>query len=140
VLEKVEGELLIDLAERLKDDATKREKIAELVLADVLKQLAELRQLNIYHNDVRSWNIIVGKSGALLIDYGNSSGIPVEDDVVALLWALSGFLTNSRDAGGEEKDLPPQNVFKSYQSLAKAYALIKNGQHEPGRLIEQLNL
>ncbi|MGD0107768.1 MAG: class I SAM-dependent methyltransferase [Rhodopila sp.] len=69
VREQLPGELLID---RMK--AGKRYD-AERILRDVLHQLVLLESANLYHNDVRTWNVLIGPDGcATLIDFGAISG------------------------------------------------------------------
>jgi O-antigen chain-terminating methyltransferase len=59
------GELLIDIMRtRTAYDAGK-------VIRDVLDELVALEKASLYHNDLRTWNILVGSDGgAHLIDYG----------------------------------------------------------------------
>ena len=65
VREELPGELLVDrIAEGRAYDAHR-------VLREVLTQLAALEAADLFHNDVRTWNVLIGPQGdARLIDYG----------------------------------------------------------------------
>lgn len=65
VREYIQGELLLDKMR------AKKPYDAELVLHDVLEQIAALEETCLYHDDLRTWNILIGLDGhATLIDYG----------------------------------------------------------------------
>jgi O-antigen chain-terminating methyltransferase len=138
VIEKTEGELLSDLAVILSNESDAKEKVALNVARSTLAQLTELHQNGIYHNDIRSWNIIVNDKGTQLIDFGNSSGIAAEDDTSALLWALYDFLNDTREANGKAGELPPEGPFKPYKELHDLYMLISKGQKDPAALHKKL--
>ncbi|WP_440467602.1 methyltransferase domain-containing protein [Pseudomonas sp. YH-1] len=61
----IPGILLLDIIkENIPIDATK-------VLRSILKQTEDLERLGYYHNDIRTWNILITpEDDALLIDYG----------------------------------------------------------------------
>ena len=66
VMERLQGRLLLDL---LRDGAVLDRR---RLLLSVLKQLAILEGAGLYHDDIRSWNILVTDSGAgLIIDFGS---------------------------------------------------------------------
>lgn len=66
VMERLQGRLLLDL---LRDGAVFDRR---RLLLSVLKQLAILEAAGLYHDDIRSWNILVTDSGAgLIIDFGS---------------------------------------------------------------------
>ncbi len=73
VREQLPGELLIDrIAEGRAYDARR-------VLLDVLTQLAALEAAGLFHNDVRTWNVLIGPAGdAHLIDYGAIGKTPAD--------------------------------------------------------------
>ena len=51
----------------------------EQVLDQLIGQLVALENVGLHHNDVRSWNIIIGPSGEVgLIDYGAISSAPID--------------------------------------------------------------
>lgn len=81
-MERLPGRLLLELL---------REDVAidtHALLLFILKQLASLEAAGLFHNDVRTWNILVADDGAVhLIDYGSIS--PVAQDCV---WPSNLFL------------------------------------------------
>ncbi|ROH83824.1 methyltransferase domain-containing protein [Lonsdalea populi] len=68
VMERLPGNLLM---ERLKN----KENIDyESLFSQILKQLVELENIGLYHDDVRSWNIMISDDQQVnLIDYGSIS-------------------------------------------------------------------
>ena len=65
VRSKLPGELLFDIIK------SGRKYDQEKVLSDILKQLVALEEASLYHNDLRTWNILIdAEGGAALIDYG----------------------------------------------------------------------
>ncbi|MDR3448958.1 MAG: methyltransferase domain-containing protein [Alphaproteobacteria bacterium] len=65
VREQLPGEMLID---RIRFGKTYD---AALVVRDIVEQLATLESVELYHDDLRIWNILIGSDGhAALIDYG----------------------------------------------------------------------
>lgn len=63
--ELFEGRLLSELI----DDGSSYD--GDRVLSDLLEQLVALERADLYHNDVRCWNVLISTEGrALLIDYG----------------------------------------------------------------------
>ncbi|WP_058914168.1 methyltransferase domain-containing protein [Entomohabitans teleogrylli] len=68
VMERLPGSLLSELL--AKGAAVDR----EAVLGSVLRQLAVLEEHDLYHDDVRTWNILVDRQHSYLIDYGSISG------------------------------------------------------------------
>lgn len=71
VVERFPGRLLLDL---LREGASVDSRA---VLLAVLKQLAVLEEAGLYHDDVRTWNVIVAEDGTPhLIDYGSIGSRP----------------------------------------------------------------
>lgn len=65
VRERLAGDLLIDLI------AARKPFDADMILHDILAQLAALERAGLRHGDVRVWNVLIGPDGhAVLIDYG----------------------------------------------------------------------
>jgi O-antigen chain-terminating methyltransferase len=65
VREQLPGELLVD-----RINAGKPHN-ALLIIQELLKQLSALESAGLYHNDARTWNILIGSDGRpRLIDYG----------------------------------------------------------------------
>lgn len=68
ITERLEGELLRDRL--LRQDALDK----EYIISDLLEQLTLLEQVGLYHDDLRSWNILINQKGKVrLIDYGSIS-------------------------------------------------------------------
>lgn len=65
VTERIEGDLLLDAITR--GDALD----TRMILLDVLAQLALLEQHGFYHDDVRTWNVMLAQGRARLIDFGS---------------------------------------------------------------------
>ena len=71
VRESLQGDLLSEVIE------SKKSYSEAQVLKDVIFQLTELEKIGFYHNDLRTWNVIIGSNGrANLIDYGSISDQP----------------------------------------------------------------
>ena len=70
-MKRLPGRLLLDLLrEGVKVDS-------RAILLAVLEQLAALESTGLYHDDVRTWNVLVAADGAThLIDYGSISSQP----------------------------------------------------------------
>lgn len=131
VLSRVEGELL-DGSPSLDGPALVR------VARDVLKTLGGLRSIGMHHNDVRSWNILVNDAGAWLIDYGLMSPVPVDDDLVALAWALEARLTNGRESYAVGKtELPSAGAFTG-TGLEPFVAALGAGERDVAALMATL--
>lgn len=68
VMEKLPGRLLSDML------ADGEPVDAEKLLSDVLEQLVTLEKEHLYHDDIRTWNILVDGNGqSRLIDFGSIS-------------------------------------------------------------------
>ncbi|KYP95427.1 hypothetical protein BG74_09035 [Sodalis-like endosymbiont of Proechinophthirus fluctus] len=69
ITERLEGELLRDRL--LSEDSLDKARI----IGDLLEQLTLLEQAGLYHDDLRSWNVLINqKSEVRLIDYGSIGG------------------------------------------------------------------
>lgn len=80
------GVLLYDL---LKEKMAPQNK--DRIIMDILDNLVELESLGLYHNDLRSWNIVVTDGGhAFLIDIG---AISKERRDCASFWFGGGFVS-----------------------------------------------
>lgn len=136
-IKRTPGILLSDLGSETPEA---KQKIVKTVLQDILGQLAEIRSLNLHHNDVRGWNILYdeAKDGALLIDYGNVSRVAELDDVTQLVWALGSFISGSSEIGEEAGKLPDKAVFKGYAEALTVYALVQEGTTDPGSILKKV--
>ncbi len=142
VIRKYDGQMLSDMATdaEIKADDASMAKVVDKVLHDVLRQLADLRTENIYHNDIRSWNIIVAHDGAQLIDYGDAAHLQKEDDMVSLLWSLYGFIVGSLEVrdGSDVNALPPKDVFKPFARAQKFYNIVAEGERNPATALKKI--
>jgi len=127
VLHRVPGELVSDLAPL---------PIGEVcqIADDVLHSLSDLHAAGMNHNDVRSWNIIVDEQGSgWLIDYGLAARTPVEDDAIALMWALHTAVTGESEAKTVGKtDLPPRSELPA--ALHPLWDAVMAGERAPVNL------
>ena len=65
VREKIHGELLLEVMH------SAREYDSYALLREILLQLVALEQRNLYHSDLRTWNVLIRPdNSAILIDYG----------------------------------------------------------------------
>lgn len=134
VLERIKGELVVDLIEK-KEDIN-----VYVVIKDVLKSLADLEQEKLYHNDVRTWNVIYDGRKASLIDYGLTSHVKKDNDLISLLWVVNAVLTGSREDNRTKKqDLPIESVFKVDKRLQKLYKIVASGEPSPSKVLESFN-
>lgn len=98
-------------------------------LNDIAKTLRDLRAAGYYHNDIRSWNVIVKANHAWLIDYGLAAPSDKDNDAVSLLWLAHALLTGEKEPlDRKETLLPSADVFKSDPQLSALYQYIKQNQ------------
>ncbi|MCX9158407.1 methyltransferase domain-containing protein, partial [Niveibacterium sp. 24ML] len=82
VMERLHGRLLLDL---LMEGAVLNRMS---ILRQILEQLVVLERAGIYHNDIRTWNVLVDDHGsARLIDFGALCSAPVD-----CVWPRNVFL------------------------------------------------
>jgi O-antigen chain-terminating methyltransferase len=132
VLERIPGRLLVD-------------KLGSLTMADtirvatqVLRTLRDLQKEHVHHNDVRTWNVIIGEKTVSLIDYGLVGTKKTDDDAVSLLWMIHAVITGERENYEQFKALPPVQVFKKSEKLTKLYNAIKEGERSAATLLKLL--
>jgi O-antigen chain-terminating methyltransferase len=83
VMQRLPGRLLQDL---LREGVTINHRA---ILLSVLEQLAILEEAGLYHDDVRTWNVIVNADdGALFIDYGS-----ISSERKDCVWPYNAFLS-----------------------------------------------
>jgi len=133
VLERIPGELLSTMLANGMNES-KVGKIAH----DVLQTLADLQTKGLQHNDIRSWNIILGSNKATVIDCGLIGVAKTDDDAVSLLWVIHAVLTGEPEGFGHFKDLPPEAVFKQHTQLHKLYSAVKKGERDYAALLKTL--
>jgi O-antigen chain-terminating methyltransferase len=131
VLKRIPGELLLDriIAQQSID--------AVAVAQQVLRTLHDLQKVNLYHNDIRTWNIIASKKKFSVIDYGLSAPVASDDDIVSLLWVLHAIATGEREGYGHNKALPPEKAFEQPE-LKKLYQSVKEGERSADTLLKLL--
>jgi SAM-dependent methyltransferase len=81
----------------------------EAIVRDLLQALQELHGEGVFHNDVRSWNVLWDGERARLIDFADASRIDFDGDLVSVLWLIHALLTGTREPTGQAKsELPPR--------------------------------
>jgi O-antigen chain-terminating bifunctional methyltransferase/kinase len=84
----------------------------DAVVRDILESLRELHAEGVFHNDVRSWNVLWDGTTARLIDYGDTSRVDSDGDLISLLWLIHALSTGTREPTEQGKtQLPPRDVF-----------------------------
>jgi glycosyltransferase involved in cell wall biosynthesis/tRNA A-37 threonylcarbamoyl transferase component Bud32 len=123
VYRAVKGDLVHDLAPIGVEAACR-------MAYDVLRTLGDLGGLGLHHNDVRSWNVMLGSEGAWLIDYGLTWTTPSESAPIALLWALHAALTGEPESSEVGKsELPAREVF-ARTPLEALYDSVAEGEED----------
>lgn len=122
VMQRLSGRLLLDVLREGRITDTNH------VLLAVLEQLVSLEAANLYHDDVRTWNILIAEDGAVhLIDYGSIS--PVAQDCVwpgNLFFAFFIFVREVITGKVDDPDplrtiaINPLRLPPRYQAWAKA--------------------
>lgn len=90
IYERIEGKLLSELMLVLSNDT----KIK--IITDVIKIVKQLKDLNIYHNDLRLWNVMYNTNTkkTLIIDFETGSFKEEENNKVALENFIYDFMNN----------------------------------------------
>ena len=97
-MQRLPGRLLLDLLKQEQDVNDRK------ILLTVLEQLAALEAAGLYHDDVRTWNVLVTEDGTThLIDYGSIS-TQAQDCVWPSNLFLSFFIFVHEVATGEIDD------------------------------------
>ncbi len=130
VLEKKAGKLLSEYI----DDPGQQSKeeianTANIVLRSVLKQLAGLEKLGVFHGDIRPWNIIVSKNNedALLIDYGSMSPINFDNDLQSLVRTIIEYIDDVKIVEFNFGSIN-QNKYKQHKLLTGLIKELKNNK------------
>jgi len=83
----------------------------EAIVRDLLQALQELHGEGVFHNDVRSWNVLWDGERARLIDFADASRIDFDGDLASVLWLVHALSTGTREPTGQAKsDLPPREA------------------------------
>jgi O-antigen chain-terminating methyltransferase len=81
----------------------------DAVVREVLDALRELHGEGLFHNDVRSWNVLWDGTTARLIDYADTSPVDFDGDLGAVLWMIHALTTGTREPTEQGKSqLPPR--------------------------------
>ncbi|HEX2074533.1 MAG TPA: methyltransferase domain-containing protein [Geodermatophilus sp.] len=81
----------------------------EAVVADLLESLRELHGEGLFHNDLRSWNVLWDGQRARLIDFADTAPVDTDGDLVSLLWLVHALSTGTREPTEQGKtQLPPR--------------------------------
>lgn len=119
ILELIDGKIVGDYDKRTDKDVS-------IIIKDVLRSLSDLESLKLYHNDVRSWNIIYNNKNASLIDYGQVSATNYDNDLISLLWASDAIYNGGRESINMGKSSLP-NINKLPASAKALYNLVSSG-------------
>ena len=86
-------------------------EVVRQVVDQVLAALRALRGRGLFHNDVRSWNVLWDGSRAILIDYADAAPVDRDGDLVSLLWLAHALATGTREPLEQGKTLlPPRDA------------------------------
>ena len=128
VLARDKGELISDILDS-------NEINLKIVAKDVLSFIIILKENNLHHNDIRSWNILWDKEHAQVIDYGLMSTRSTDDDIISLLWVLNAIITKRRESSiFGDKPLPPKENFTN-TDFQELYEAIEEGERSLEKLI-----
>ncbi|MGY1619677.1 phosphotransferase [Geodermatophilus sp. SYSU D00691] len=82
----------------------------EGVVRDVLASLRELHGRDLWHNDVRSWNVLWDGERAVLIDFADVTRADTDGDLVSVVWLAHALSTGTREPTQQGKtQLPPRD-------------------------------
>jgi O-antigen chain-terminating methyltransferase len=82
-------------------------EVVQKVVDDVFAALRALRERGLFHNDVRSWNVLWDGERATLIDYADASPVDTDGDLVSVLWLAHALSTGTREPLQQGKVLLP---------------------------------
>ncbi len=132
VLEKIDGALL--------DETNRVTYTLEIdkVAKQLISTLAELEKHHLFHNDIRSWNVIVERTKVVLIDFGMVGSEEIENNKIAFLWVLHAAITHERESTEVGKtELPPREAF-TYAHTLKIYDAVAENPDITFREIKNL--
>ena len=103
VLDRIHGILLSDSLPKLQDE--EKEPIIDKILAI----LCELESIGIFHNDIRTWNIMIDtKNNPYLIDFGLSAHIEKENNLYAFAYLVDSLIKNIPESDLYDKKTLPE--------------------------------
>lgn len=134
VFRKIEGKLAEEAPELVKVLGYSR------ILQDLVDVLAFLESAGYHHNDIRSWNVMVTRRHAILIDYGLVSTKPISENATDLLWTLHAIITGKREPYDRHKRsaLPPKAEMGRTQDIRRFYDLVAGGETSFGTIKKAL--
>ena len=99
--------------------SAKRKIDPRKVFMEILNAVAELRKVGLYHNDLRTWNVMVNDNDVFLIDLGLAALEERDDTIYALLQILWDVQRGEAtiDVGWPIKGPPSQNPKDYDESL-----------------------
>jgi tRNA A-37 threonylcarbamoyl transferase component Bud32/SAM-dependent methyltransferase len=137
-LERGRAVIVTDLvAGRLLDEDTSAARAfgVDRLAREVLESMAELEAHGIHHNDIRSWNVILGDQ-ARLIDFGLSDPVARENEGVRLLWLLHAVVSGTReDRNLPDTELPDRAALQGYPFSLSVYDAVAAGERSPAALL-----
>ena len=104
VLENIEGQLLCDILNELDSSNQKR------IINQLIQILGKIEKKGLYHNDIRTWNIMVSEQKTFIIDMGLASPIEKERNINSFLWILWSLNHNPRESTEYNKDIPSYEI------------------------------
>ncbi len=104
VLENIEGQLLCDILNELDSSSQKR------IINQLIQVLAKVEKKGLYHNDIRTWNIMVSDHKTFIIDLGLASPIEKERNINSFLWIVWSLNHKSRESTEYNKDIPSHEI------------------------------
>lgn len=122
VYELIKGEA-ISTRQTYSDDALM------VIYNDLLGVLKELHGIGIYHNDIRTWNVLYDGKHAFIIDLAQASGIDEDHDLIALMWVMSSLYKGVRESTEMAKLVLP-SIKDVPGFLKKDFLKIKSGASE----------
>ncbi|TCD11305.1 glycosyltransferase [Oricola cellulosilytica] len=116
------------------------------IIRDVLEQLCVLEEAGLYHNDVRTWNVLIGKDGrARLIDYGAISSkrkdcVWPDDLLLSFLIFLREVLTGLPAAIVPVRSawFDPEALPEPYRSAARVILRLEPGKASFARFLKEI--
>ena len=116
VIERLQGVLLVDLLQQHGTiDAHK-------ILCSLLDQLCALEAAGLYHNDIRTWNILIQEGNQpVLIDYGSISIAPEDCAWPHNIYLAFFILVNELVTGSIEHPVPIRSAAMTPASLPPPY-------------------
>ena len=103
VLERINGILLSDSLPQLQDE--EKEHIIDKILAI----LCELESMGIFHNDIRTWNILIdAENNPYLIDFGLSAHKEKENNLYAFAYLVDSLIKNIPESDLYNKKTLPE--------------------------------